>query len=181
MAHQGDLKMPPGSKAPAPPQQLNMIKSWIDVGAPWTEGVDKKPETSWWSLSGPVKPAAPQLSESDPKNWRGPRSTHSSWRSFGIIEARAARGQVGTRASGVFRSHRTSPNPATGRELYQGFLAERLLSPRKSTTRKSAVWRALGAALAGERGRRDPHRGAVLSARESRAAKTARCDLRGGN
>src|SRR2546425_9467675 len=35
-AHQAELKMPPRSKGPLPAEELEVLKTWIDQGAPWT-------------------------------------------------------------------------------------------------------------------------------------------------
>src|SRR5258708_4873390 len=56
VAHQGELRMPPGGKA-LPAEQLQIIRQWIDAGAPWPNQ-QATAEPSWWSFRKPVRPAA---------------------------------------------------------------------------------------------------------------------------
>ena len=60
-AHQGELKMPPGSEAPLAPQELEVLRKWIEQGADWPgeAGGDKEP--SWWSFRKLTRPEVPQL------------------------------------------------------------------------------------------------------------------------
>jgi hypothetical protein len=53
VAHEGELQMPPGKKALAP-EQLQMIREWIDAGAPFDSRAAVA-EPQWWSLRKPVK------------------------------------------------------------------------------------------------------------------------------
>ena len=72
-AHQGELKMPPGSNAPLPLDELAVLKKWIDEGAAWPEedraGSTKRTEPSWWSFKKLRRPPVPSLaSQSGPMN-----------------------------------------------------------------------------------------------------------------
>ncbi len=62
-AHQGELKMPPGSTAPLPPDELLVLKRWIDEDASWPEVSKvtdtKRTEPSWWSLKKLRRPPIP--------------------------------------------------------------------------------------------------------------------------
>ena len=66
-AHQGELKMPPGSNSPLPPEELMVLKKWIEEGAAWPEGIAaaKKMETSWWSFKKVRRPPVPSLANQD--------------------------------------------------------------------------------------------------------------------
>jgi Planctomycete cytochrome C len=66
-AHQGELKMPPGSNSPLPPEELMVLKKWIEEGAAWPEGsaAAKKIETSWWSFKKVRRPPVPSLANQD--------------------------------------------------------------------------------------------------------------------
>ena len=62
-SHLGELKMPP-DKPPLPPQDLEILRQWIDEGAPWgASGVAQQPdfEPSWWSFRRPRRPAVPKV------------------------------------------------------------------------------------------------------------------------
>src|SRR5206468_8284161 len=62
-AHQGELKMPPGSKSPLPADELMVLKKWIDEGAAWPEetAAPKRIEASWWSLKKLRRPSVPSI------------------------------------------------------------------------------------------------------------------------
>src|SRR5437870_9535387 len=45
-AHNADLKMPPGSKGPLPAEELEVLKLWIDQGAPWP-AIATQPKQHW--------------------------------------------------------------------------------------------------------------------------------------
>jgi len=66
-SHQGELKMPLGSKSPLPAEDLNTLKKWIEEGARWPTdfAMNARPEPSWWSFKKPVRPAVPQPRHSD--------------------------------------------------------------------------------------------------------------------
>jgi Planctomycete cytochrome C len=68
-AHQGELKMPPGSSAPLPHKELEVLKKWINDGASWplsrTPG-QKTSEPSWWSLKKLRRPQVPQVDSPTP-------------------------------------------------------------------------------------------------------------------
>jgi hypothetical protein len=58
-SQKGELKMPPG-KPPIPPEDLEVLKNWIDRGAPWSEVAKAKgSEASWWSFRKPKRPIVP--------------------------------------------------------------------------------------------------------------------------
>jgi hypothetical protein len=63
-AHQGDLRMPPGSLAPLPADELETLKKWINEGAAWASGSDQPREPEWWSLKSLRRPALPTSSAS---------------------------------------------------------------------------------------------------------------------
>ncbi len=61
VAHQGELQMPPG-KAALAADKLEIVRQWIDSGAPFSA----KPaaaEPEWWSFKRPVRPAAKSIDE----------------------------------------------------------------------------------------------------------------------
>ncbi|MEW5974171.1 MAG: PSD1 and planctomycete cytochrome C domain-containing protein [Acidobacteriota bacterium] len=62
-AHQGDLKMPPGSAAALPSEELEILRSWIDQGAEWPDGpaTARRTEPSWWSLKKLRRPTVPDF------------------------------------------------------------------------------------------------------------------------
>jgi Planctomycete cytochrome C len=52
-AHQGELKMPPGSSVALPDDELAVLKRWINDSADWPQkraAVQTTIEPSWWSL-----------------------------------------------------------------------------------------------------------------------------------
>ena len=61
-AHEGDLKMPLESKSPLPPDELTILRQWIQEGAPWS-GMDSlaRVEPSWWSFRKLRRPPLPKL------------------------------------------------------------------------------------------------------------------------
>ena len=61
---EGDVKMPPG-KATLTTEEIAVIRSWIDAGAPW-DGVAAKTQSSWWSFQTPKRPAVPNSNLSNP-------------------------------------------------------------------------------------------------------------------
>src|SRR5207249_11217674 len=63
--HQGELKMPLGSKSPLPAEQLEILKKWIQEGAPWPSNyaATKRPGPNWWSFKKPQRPAVPRSEE----------------------------------------------------------------------------------------------------------------------
>ena len=52
IAHEGDLKMPPGKTLPL--QQVRMIREWIETGAPFGESASGT-QSTWWSFQKPVR------------------------------------------------------------------------------------------------------------------------------
>jgi hypothetical protein len=68
MAHQGELKMPLGSKSPLPVEELEIIKKWIQEGAAWPSDyvAAKRPEPNWWSFKKLRRPAVPTLKPDQP-------------------------------------------------------------------------------------------------------------------
>ena len=62
-SHQGELKMPPESKAPASAEELAALKKWIEEGLPMegTVATAPKSELSWWSFRKPKRPAISSL------------------------------------------------------------------------------------------------------------------------
>ena len=66
--HQGELKMPLGSKSPLPAEQLEILKKWIQEGAPWPSNyaATKRPEPNWWSFKKPQRPAVPRVRQGKP-------------------------------------------------------------------------------------------------------------------
>ena len=69
-AHEGDLKMPLGSKNPLPPGELTILRQWIEQGASWSgEGSLARAEPSWWSFKKLRRPPLPELKDgSHPPN-----------------------------------------------------------------------------------------------------------------
>jgi hypothetical protein len=61
VAHQGELQMPPGKRALAA-DQLQIIRQWIDSGAPFSAKASV-PEPAWWSFRKPVRPATASIQE----------------------------------------------------------------------------------------------------------------------
>ena len=55
VAREGNLQMPPGKNA-LPKEQVQIIRDWIDAGAPFSEA--KQAEPTWWSFKKPVRPSA---------------------------------------------------------------------------------------------------------------------------
>ena len=55
-----DLQMPP-KDPPLPPEQIGLLRRWIDDGAVWPETASATvtDKTDWWSLKPVVKPAVP--------------------------------------------------------------------------------------------------------------------------
>ena len=60
-AHQGELKMPPGSEGPLAAQDLEVLRRWIEQGADWPGGVGGDSEPFWWSFRELSRPQVPQL------------------------------------------------------------------------------------------------------------------------
>jgi hypothetical protein len=58
----GELKMPPGNTA-LTTSEVNAIRDWINGGAKWSGGAEKRPEPTWWSLRKPVRPEVPVVKE----------------------------------------------------------------------------------------------------------------------
>ena len=61
-SHQGELKMPAGSKEPLPKEELEILRHWILAGANWpaAEVSSKTAGPSWWSFRKPVRPPVPR-------------------------------------------------------------------------------------------------------------------------
>src|SRR5439155_12191334 len=68
VAHQGDLKMPLGSGSPLPAEELEILKKWIQAGAPWPTNyaVAKRSEPAGWSFKKPQRPAVPHAKQGKP-------------------------------------------------------------------------------------------------------------------
>src|SRR5258706_11166899 len=62
-AHLGELRMPPGSKAPLASEDLAALRRWIDDGLPWTSVVAQRPVH--WAFE-PVRKTTPPV---DPSGW----------------------------------------------------------------------------------------------------------------
>ena len=60
VSHQGELKMPPDSKAPLPREELAVLKQWIEQGAPWPEEGVQRVESAWWSFREVQRPEVPR-------------------------------------------------------------------------------------------------------------------------
>src|SRR3984885_10288254 len=62
-AHQGDLKMPPGSKCPLPAEELGVLKNWIRQGAAWPTATPASARSAptWWSFKPLRRPPVPQV------------------------------------------------------------------------------------------------------------------------
>jgi hypothetical protein len=59
----GELKMPPKGKRLAA-EDLQILKAWIDAGAPWTPTaatITSNPGPSWWAFRKPQRPALPPV------------------------------------------------------------------------------------------------------------------------
>lgn len=54
--------MPPGRNA-LPPEQVRIIRDWIDAGAPFAEALSGASASAWWSFRRPVRPKARSLEE----------------------------------------------------------------------------------------------------------------------
>src|ERR1700730_15778895 len=60
VTHQGELKMPPGSKTPLAPDELAILRNWINAGAVWPTGqIRHIAQPSWWSFKKVVPPPVP--------------------------------------------------------------------------------------------------------------------------
>src|SRR5262245_9061681 len=61
-SHVGELKMPPGSKSPLPPEELAILKKWILEGAVWPaiQTAARQGEPSWWSFRKLRRPPVPR-------------------------------------------------------------------------------------------------------------------------
>jgi len=61
-AHEGELKMPPGSQAPLGEEDLATLRKWINEGAVWpaTPVRPQSKEPEWWSFKNLRRPALPQ-------------------------------------------------------------------------------------------------------------------------
>ncbi len=65
-AHVGELKMPPNEQ-PISEGDLEVLRNWINAGAPWDgAGAAKTSEPSWWSFRRPQRPSLPATSDN---NW----------------------------------------------------------------------------------------------------------------
>ena len=62
VARSGDLKMPPGK--PLDPEEIAIIRKWIDDGAAWDNGVVE--ESSWWAFRKVQRPAVPAVASKNP-------------------------------------------------------------------------------------------------------------------
>ena len=61
-AHVGELKMPP-NEPPLSEGDLEVLRNWINAGAPWdVAGAAKTSEPSWWSFRKPQRPDLPKTS-----------------------------------------------------------------------------------------------------------------------
>jgi len=72
-SHQGELKMPPGSSASLPAEELEILKQWINEGAGWPVGqttLKTSPEPSWWSFKKLRRPSVPRAA--DPQSIANP-------------------------------------------------------------------------------------------------------------
>jgi hypothetical protein len=61
-----DVFMPPsGSGDPLTPDQIGLLRAWIDRGAAWPDALAIRPaaKSSHWSLKPPVRPALPSVKE----------------------------------------------------------------------------------------------------------------------
>ncbi len=64
-SHVGELKMPP-NEPPLPDADLDILRGWINAGAPWDGEDGHAPsEPSWWSFRRPERPALPPTAGSD--------------------------------------------------------------------------------------------------------------------
>ena len=63
--------MPPGREEPLPSPELDILKRWIDEGAPYpvqeAAGKGDQDET-WWSFRKPRRPAIPSVKHQDVVN-----------------------------------------------------------------------------------------------------------------
>jgi mono/diheme cytochrome c family protein len=65
VAHEGEIRMPPGKPA-LTADKLEIIRQWIDAGAPWSAkpaGQTSPTAPEWWSFKKPVKPNAQSIDE----------------------------------------------------------------------------------------------------------------------
>jgi hypothetical protein len=67
ITHQEELKMPPG-KDPISLEEQEILKKWINDGAPWNlaSGTEKKLEPSWWSFKNLRQPPVPLTNTDHP-------------------------------------------------------------------------------------------------------------------
>ena len=61
-AHEGEPKMPPGSPAPLPADELEALKKWINEGTLWPSAPVRTQgkEPAWWSFRNLRRPVVPQ-------------------------------------------------------------------------------------------------------------------------
>ncbi len=64
VSHSGELKMPP-KNPPLPAEDLEALREWIDVGAPWGLVTASHSEPGWWSLRRPRRPPVPATKKND--------------------------------------------------------------------------------------------------------------------
>src|SRR5258708_2471471 len=57
VAHIGELSMPPGGALK--PEEVAVVKEWIDGGAIWTSGVSASPAGTWSAIRKPRRPYGP--------------------------------------------------------------------------------------------------------------------------
>ena len=63
VAHVGELKMPPNESA-MPKADLEVLRDWINAGAPWDSADSHAPSVpSWWSFRRPQQPSIPETSD----------------------------------------------------------------------------------------------------------------------
>ena len=62
-SHVGELKMPP-NEPPLSGEDLEVLRGWINAGAPWdVAGAGTPSEPSWWSFRRPQRPALPETGD----------------------------------------------------------------------------------------------------------------------
>jgi hypothetical protein len=59
VSHSGKLLMPPGEQIPQP--EIEILRAWVDQGAPWPERDAGKVDSEWWAFRTPQRPPVPQL------------------------------------------------------------------------------------------------------------------------
>jgi hypothetical protein len=63
VSHAGKLTMPPDGRIPE--REIEVLRAWIDEGAPWPERAVKRNDSEWWAFRKPEQPPLPQQDGAD--------------------------------------------------------------------------------------------------------------------